>query len=448
MIIDKTKSTIRDFRKWKVYNYRWRIVLLLFFATTINYLDRSVLSILAPALQKQYKWSEVEYGYIVTTFQMAYGLGVVFAGKLLDKYGTRIIMAFAIVIWSTAGILHALASTAISFAIARFFLGLGESANFPAAIKTVAEWFPKKERALATGIFNSGSNIGAIVSPLLCPLIAIYFGWQWAFVITGMLGFIWLIFWLKMYSIPAENNKVTPEEIRHIHSDNDEVNETISWTQVVFRKETLVICLARFLTDPVWWFFLYWLPKFLDKQYHISLMQMGLPLIVIYLCADLGGIAGGWISSSLMKKGVNLNKARKIALLICALGVVPVIYVSHVSDLWIAVALISLATASHCGWIANVFTLTSDIFPKNAVGTVVGVSTFAAVVGGMLFSTLVGFLLEYTGSYILVFSIAGCAYFTAWVIIQIGMPKIKPIQFKKNKDEKISKAYRKGKASL
>lgn len=448
MAISKAKFRIKGFSNWSVYNYRWKIALLLFFATTINYLDRSVLSILAPGLQHQYQWSEVQYGYIVTAFQMAYGLGVVFTGKLLDKWGCRIIMALAVALWSLAGMLHALASTAISFALARFLLGLGESANFPAAIKTVAEWFPRKERALATGVFNSGSNIGAIVSPLLCPVIAVYFGWEWAFVFTGSLGFVWLVFWWKMYTVPEESKKVTAEEIKYINSDQTEVTTTISWRQVVLRKETIIICIARFLTDPVWWFFLYWLPKFLNKQYNITLAGIGIPLIVIYICADLGGIAGGWISSHLMKKGMSLNKARKTALLICALGVVPVIYVSHASNLWLAVALISLATASHCGWIANVFTLASDIFPKNAVGTVVGVSTFAAVLGGMLFSTSVGFLLEYTGSYVLVFSVAGCAYVAAWIIIQAGMPKITTIQLKNNKDGSISKAYSKGKTSV
>ncbi|GAB1855487.1 MFS transporter [Flavobacteriaceae bacterium MHTCC 0001] len=411
-------------------NYRWRICALLFFASTINYLDRHVLSILAPDLQAENGWSEIDYGYIVTAFQAAYGIGVIIMGRLLDKYGARMIFSIAIAVWSFAGMAHALARSAFGFGVARFMLGLGESANFPAAIKVVAEWFPKKERALATGIFNAGSMTGAIVSPLLVPWIVVNYGWQWAFIITGGVGFIWLVFWLLIYKKPEKHKKVNTLELEHIESDQtQEPEKKLGWGQVIFRKEVLIICAARFLTDPVWWFLLYWLPKFLNKNHGITISDVGIPLIVIYLSADVGSIVGGAVSSRLIQKGMALDKARKLTLLICALGVVPIIFASQTSSLWVSVALISLATASHCGWMANVYTLISDIMPKNAVASVVGVSTFSAVVGSMLVSTAIGFILDATNSYYLIFFIAGFMYLIAWFIIKFGIPVIKDLKF-------------------
>lgn len=411
-------------------NYRWRICAMLFFATTINYLDRHVISILAPQLQSNYGWSEMDYGYIVTAFQAAYGIGVIITGHLVDKFGIRIIFSIAIAVWSFAGMAHAFARSAFSFGVARFMLGLGESANFPASIKTIAEWFPKKERALATGIFNAGSNIGAIISPLLVPWIALNYGWQWAFVLTGGIGFIWLVIWLFTYKKPEEHPKVSKQELEYIESDHDVVTtQKLSWGHVIFRKEVLVICFARFLTDPVWWFLLYWLPKFLYSNHGITLTDVGLPLIAIYLFADFGSIVGGWLPSRFISKGMSLDKARKLAMLICAVCVVPIIFASQTSSLWLSVALISLATASHCGWMANMFTLMSDIFPKRAVASVVGVSTFSAVLGSMLVATGVGFILETTGSYFFIFLIAGFMYLLAWGIIKIGIPQIKTVTF-------------------
>lgn len=413
----------------RMSNYRWRICALLFFATTINYLDRHVLSILAPQLQADYGWSEIDYGYIITAFQAAYGIGVILTGRLLDRFGARLIFSIAIGTWSLAGMAHAFAGSAFSFGVARFMLGLGESANFPASIKIVAEWFPKKERALATGIFNAGSNIGAIISPLLVPWIAINFGWRWAFIVTGGIGFIWLIFWLLTYKKPREHSKISQGELQFIESDESETNQKLGWGQVVFRKEVLVICLARFLTDPVWWFLLFWLPKFLNNKFDVALIDIGIPLVVIYLSADVGSIAGGWFSSRLIKNGMPLDRARKLTLLICALGVVPIIFASQTNSEWLSIALISLATASHCGWMANVYTLISDIIPKKAVASVVGVSTFSAVLGSMLVATGVGFILETTDSYFLIFLIAGFMYILAWAIIKLGIPKIKTITF-------------------
>jgi len=411
-------------------NYRWRICALLFFATTINYLDRHVLSILAPELQSTYNLSEVDYGYIVTSFQAAYGIGVILTGYFLDKFGIKLIFSIAIALWSLAGMAHAFARNAFGFGLARFMLGLGESANFPASIKTVAEWFPKKERALATGIFNAGSNIGAMISPLLIPWIAISFGWQWAFILTGALGFIWLIFWLLTYQKPTVHKKVIPEELLHINSDGPETTLKLSWGQVIFRKEVLTICLARLLTDPVWWFLLYWLPKFLYTNHGITLTDIGLPLITVYLFADFGSIAGGWLSGRFISKGMQLDRARKLAMLICAVCVVPIVFASQTTNLWLSVALISLATASHCGWMANVYTLISDIFPKKAVASVVGVSTFSAVVGSMFVATAVGYILELTNNYFIIFLIAGFMYVIAWMVIKIGIPQIKQVEFK------------------
>ncbi len=410
-------------------NYRWKILALLFFSTTINYLDRNVLSILAPTLQKKYGWSEIDYGYIVTAFQLAYGLGVIFVGKLLDRFGNRVIFAIAILAWSLAGMGHALAKTVIGFALARFFLGLGESANFPASVKTVAEWFPKKERALATGIFNAGSNIGAILAPLLIPFVVLSYGWQWAFIFTGFLGVIWLFCWLVSYQVPEKHKKVSAVELAYINSDEPESLAKIGWLKLVVRRETITICLSRFFTDPVWWFLLYWLPKFLDKQYGVGLTGLEIPLITIYIVADLGGIAGGWLSSHYIKNGMSIDRSRKRTMLLCALCALPVIFIAQVPPLWVSIGLISLAGAAHCGWAANIFTLVSDQFPKTAVATIIGISTFAAVLGSVLVSSAVGFVLEKTGSYSLIFATMGFMYLLGWIIIKIGIPRIKSISF-------------------
>ena len=410
-------------------NYRWKILALLFFSTTINYLDRNVLSILAPTLQKKYGWSEIEYGYIVTAFQLAYGLGVIFVGKLLDRFGNRVIFAIAILAWSLAGMGHALAKTVIGFAFARFFLGLGESANFPASVKTVAEWFPKKERALATGIFNAGSNIGAILAPLLIPFVVLRYGWQWAFIFTGFLGVIWLFCWMTSYRVPEKHKKVSADELAYINSDEPEPIAKISWLKLVVRRETITICLSRFFTDPVWWFLLYWLPKFLDKQYGVGLTGLEIPLVTIYIVADLGGVTGGWLSSHYIKKGMSIDRSRKRTMLLCALCALPVIFIAQVPPLWVSIGLISLAAAAHCGWAANIFTLVSDQFPKTAVATIIGISTFAAVLGSVLVSSAIGFVLEKTGSYSLIFTTAGFMYLLGWIIIKIGIPRIKSISF-------------------
>jgi len=404
----------------KIGNYRWRIVVLLFFATTINYIDRQVLGILAPQLQLQFGWSESDYGFIIMAFQIAYAIGLISTGTLLDKIGTRLGFIISITLWSLAGMAHAAARSVFSFSMARFALGIGESANFPAAIKTVAEWFPKKERALATGIFNSGPNVGAILTPLLIPIIALKWGWQSAFVITGALGFIWLLFWILFYRKPESENRLSEKERDYILQDDREPEtEKLPWKSIITYRQTWGICIARFLTDPIWWFFLYWLPKFLNTNYHINLTNIGLPLIVIYVVSIGGSIFGGWLSSFLINRGKNPVAARKQTIFYLSLMVVPIFFASLTSSLWVAVALISMATFAHQGYAANIFTIVSDIFPKNAVGSVVGLSGFAGAIGGILFSAAVGLILEFTGSYYVIFGIASVAYLLCWLSLHL-----------------------------
>ena len=399
-------------------SYGWKICILLFFGTTINYLDRHVLSILAPELQNLYQWTEVEYSYIVTAFQVSYGIGVVVTGKLLDKFGTKWIFAIAVTLWSVAGMTHAFARSAFSFGAARFGLGIGESANFPASVKTVAELFPASERAFATGFFNAGSNVGAIIAPLLIPFIAIRYGWQMAFIITGALGFIWVIFWLLIYKKPKQELSVKTSAPARKKS----------WKQIVFRRETLTICLVRFISDPTWWFLLYWLPKFLNETKAVSIGALGLPLIVVYVMADVGSLAGGSYSSYLIKKGKEIYPSRKLALLICALIAMLLSVVGFTDNLWTAVILIGLGAAAHCGWTANIFALITDIFPAEEVGTVMGVATLSAVSGGIVLSLLTGRILALTGGYSSIFIIVGCTYIVGYLILTKLIPEIKSTQ--------------------
>jgi ACS family hexuronate transporter-like MFS transporter len=412
--------------------HRWTICALLFFATTINYMDRQVLGILAPDLGKSIGWNEAQYGNIVAAFQGAYAIGLVTMGHVLDKIGTRKGFVFAICAWSVAAMAHALARTPFGFGVARFALGLGESGNFPAAIKTVAEWFPKKERALATGIFNSGSNVGAIISPLLVPFLAIKYGWEWAFIVTGALGFIWLFFWLTLYHRPEDHPKVSQAELAYIAHDRgaDQAapNTNVPWASLLGYRQTWAFALGKFLTDPVWWFYLSWLPKFLNKTYGLTLDKIGPPLIVIYLAADFGSIGGGWLSSSLLRRGVDVNVARKTAMLVCALCVVPILFASRASNLWVAVGLISLAAAAHQGWSANLFTLVSDMFPRRAVGSVTGFGGMAGAIGGMFVASAVGWLLQTTGgNYVPLFFIGGFAYLVALAVIHALVPRLSPV---------------------
>jgi MFS transporter, ACS family, hexuronate transporter len=405
---------------------RWRVCAMLLAATTINYIDRQVLGVLAPFLQEQIGWDEIQYGYIVTAFQAAYAIGLLCAGAIIDRFGTRIGYAISIGVWSLAAMGHSLAVGVASFAAARFALGLGEAGNFPAAIKTVAEWFPRRERALAAGIFNSGSNIGAIVAPMLVPVVASRWGWQAAFLCTGALSAIWLIVWLLTYHSPEQQPGLSATELAHIRSDPDEPARRLPWAQLLRHRQTWAFVAAKFITDPIWWFFLFWLPKFLHAEYGLTLLGLGLPLIVIFVLADVGSIAGGWFAGRLIRRGWSVNRARKSAMAACALAVVPIVFAAQADNLWLAVALIGLATAGHQGWSANLFTLTSDMFPRHAVASVVGIGGFAGAVGGMLISTFTGFLLQATGSYVPVFLMAGSAYLLALAVVHALAPKLEP----------------------
>ncbi|HEV8160735.1 MAG TPA: MFS transporter, partial [Pyrinomonadaceae bacterium] len=383
-----------------------------------------VLGILATPLQKELGWSESDYGFIATAFTGAYAVGLVVVGRLMDWLGTRKGFSLAIIFWSLAAMGHAFARSAFGFGVARFALGLGEAGNFPAAIKTVAEWFPKKERAFATGIFNSGSNVGAIVAPLIVPWIAISYGWQWAFIITGAVGFVWLAFWLALYRPPEEHPRLSKAELAYIQSDPAEPVTKIPWLRLLPHRQTWAFAAGKFLTDPVWWFFLFWLPKFLNENHGLTLTGLGIPLVIIYVAADFGSIGGGYLSSALIKRGWSVNAGRKTAMLVCALCVVPIIFAVYAKDLWVAVALISLATAAHQGWSANLFTLVSDMFPRRVVGSVVGIGGFAGAVSGMLIATVTGLLLEWTGSYVPIFIFAASAYLFALLVIHLLVPRL------------------------
>jgi MFS transporter, ACS family, hexuronate transporter len=409
-------------------NFRWVICALLFFATTINYMDRQVLGLLAPLLQKTFGWTEIQYGNIVQMFFYAYALGLLVVGRFIDRVGTRIGYAVAITIWSLSAMGTSLARSIFEFGAARFMLGLGESGNFPAAIKTVTEWFPKKERALATGIFNSGTNIGAIVAPLTVPWIAVHLGWRWAFLFTGIFSATWLVLWLLLYRRPQEHPRLSANELRYIQSDPLEPETRIPWLRLLPHRQTWAFVMGKSITDPIWWFYLFWLPKFLHETHGVTLTGLGPPLVAIYLAADFGSIGGGWLSSSLLKRGWNVNRARKGTMLICALCVAPVLFVSQVKGLWPAVAIIGLATAAHQGWSCNLFTLVSDMFPRRAVASVVGMGGFGGAVGGLCIAWLVSHLLQWTHSYVVVLFMAGSAYIFALLVIQVLAPRLEPAQ--------------------
>jgi len=407
--------------------FRWVIIALLFFATTVNYIDRQILGILAAPLQKEIGWSEAQYGFIVTAFQAAYAIGLLAFGWAIDWMGTRRGYVISITWWSLAAMAHALAATPFGFGIARFLLGFGEAGNFPAAVKTVAEWFPRRERALAVGLFNCGSNIGAILTPLLVPWIALRLGWRAAFLLTGASGLIWVAAWWRLYRSPSVHPRVSPAELAHIQSDHEESQAGVPWGQLLRYRQTWALILARFLTDPVWWFYLYWVPKFLYTQHGLTLDRIGPPLVAVYLAADAGSIFGGWLSSMLIRRGWSVNAARKLAILACALMVVPVTMAARVSNVWAAVAVLGLATAGHQGWASNMFAMISDIYPKNAVSTVTGISGFGGSVGGMLVASAVGLILQFTGSYVAIFAWAGFSYLFILGLIQIMIPRIEPV---------------------
>ena len=404
--------------------YRWRICTLLFFVTTLIYLERQVLGVLAPELERVIGWDEIQYGNIVMAFQMAYALGMLLSGRFLDVVGPRIGYALAIAVWTLATSGQSLARSVLAFAMARFVLGLAEAPNFPAAIKTVAEWFPNKERALATGIFNSGANIGAIVAPATAPWVAAHFGWQWAFVFLGVLSAIWIVPWAVTYRQPERHPRLSATELAYIQSDPQEAAVRVPWVRLVPHRQTWAFLVGKFLTDPIWWFFLYWLAKFLNQQYGLTRTGLGWPLVIVYTGSMVGSVCGGWLPAKFLKMGWSLNRARKTAMLICAVAVLPVTFAATGGKLWLTVALVSLATAAHQGWSANLFTLPSDTFPKQAVASVVGIGGFGGAVGGMLIATLTGLVLERTHSYVPMFVMASLAYLVAIAIIHLVLPTL------------------------
>jgi len=431
---------------------RWIICTLLLFAATINYVDRQIIGILKPDLAKEFGWADERiYAGIVFSFQLAYAIGMLLAGRFIDRIGLRVGFTFFIIVWSLAAAGHAVAhklpdfsipalvidakiglafitlsGAAAGFAVMRFLLGLGEAGNFPAAIKTVAEWFPKRERALATGIFNSGTNVGALLAPITVPWLTLKYGWEWAFLITGAVGFGWVLWWWVAYRTPEQHPKLSKKELAYIRSDPPDQGARIKWRTLVGHRQTWAFSLGKFMTDPVWWLYLFWIPDFLNRNHGLDLKTIGLPLVVIYLVADVGSIGGGWISSRLIKMGWTTNRARKTALLICALCVVPIIFASQASNLWVAVGLVAIAAAAHQGWSANLFTLTSDMFPRHAVGSVVGMGGMSGAVGGMVLSLIVGEVLQRTGSYQVLWFIAGSAYLVALLVIHLLVPRLEP----------------------
>jgi ACS family hexuronate transporter-like MFS transporter len=428
-----------------VGRYRWVICGLLFLAATINYVDRQVIGMLKSTLQPQFGWSEIDYGDIVFSFQLAYAIGFMFAGRLMDRVGTKRGFALALALWSAAAVAHAAATTigpvasallgviglhysasVAGFITARFALGLGESGNFPAAIKTVAEWFPRSERAFATGLFNAGTNIGAIITPLVVPAIAVRFGWRWAFVATGMVGFAWLVLWWSSYDPPDHHRRVGSAELAHIRSDPPDPVVHVGWSTLLPHRQTWAVAMAKFLTDPIWWVYLFWIPDFFSRKFNLSLLDLGPPIVVVYLVSDAGSVFGGWLSSTLIERGWTTNQARKTAMLTCAVAVVPIVGASSADSLWTAVALISIAAAAHQGWSANVYTLASDMFPRQAIGSVIGFAGMSGAVGGMLIAKITGYVLETTGSYLPVFTIAGTTYLITLAVVHALVPKLEP----------------------
>jgi MFS transporter, ACS family, hexuronate transporter len=407
--------------------FRWVICAILFFGISKNYMDRSVLGVLKATLQHDLGWNEIDYGHLVFAFQSAYAVGMLVVGRFIDRVGTRIGYGLAMVFWSLASMGHALCGSLLSFGFARAALGLGESGAFPASMKTVTEWFPQKERALATGIFNAGTNVGAIMTPLIVPWITIHLGWRWAFLITGAIGFLWVLLWMAVYRKPEEHPQCSVGELGYIRSDGEKPTVRVPWTRLLAYRQTWAFLIAKFLTDPIWWFYLFWVPGFFQQRHGLNLTQIGLPIVVVYLISDAGSIAGGWLSSQLIKRGFSVNGGRKLAMLICAVCVVPIVYAYRTESLWGTVLLVGLAAAAHQGFSANLFTTPSDMFPGQAVASVVGIGGMAGAVGGMLIANIVGHVLQATGSYLVPFFIAGTAYLIALGVLHLIVPRLQPV---------------------
>jgi ACS family hexuronate transporter-like MFS transporter len=413
--------------------YRWVICALIFAEITINYVDRMVFGLLAPELQKIFTWSNSDYTNIAFWFEIGYAIGLAFVGRFLDRVGTRWGLALSLIAWCLASIMHAGMSTIAGFCLARLLLGISESGAYPGATKATAEWFPRRERALVAGFFNSGSNVGAIIAPLTVPWLFINYGWQWAFIGTGGLGLIWVVFWLAWYREPAKHPRVSKAELAHILSDPpDTILELIPWRRILATRQAWAFIMGKFFTDAIWRWYLYLLPLFFSQHFDLNIKQFVPDFLVIYLMADVGSIGGGWLSSHLLKRGWSVNAARKTAMLVCVLGVLPVTLATQVSSLWMAIVLVGLATASHQGWSSNLYTSISDMFPKHAVATVAGIGGTAGAIGAILLLKLTSVLFDSSASnnqtYTVLFIIAGAAYLAALGCFHFLVPKLAPVK--------------------
>ena len=416
--------------KRTVANLRWYICGLLFFATTVCYIDRQILGFLKPVIAKDLGWSESDYGWVVFGFMLAYAIMNPVSGRVIDWLGTRTGYALAATVWGLASMSHAFARNALEFGLARFALGIGEAANFPAAVKAVADWFPRRERALATGIFNSGTNAGTMLGATIAPFVAWHFGWRWTFIVTGSLDIVWIAAWLLVFRQPREHSLLSEAEHALIESDREPAQTgKVRYARLIEQRQTWGFVIAKFLTDPVWWFYLYWVPGYLNAAFHLDLSHLGPPVIVIYAASTVGSVFGGWMSGSLLKRGWAVTPARKTVMLVCALAVVPVVFVQYAhGQLWIAVTLLCLATAAHQGWSSNLFTVPSDVFPRSAVGSVVGLGQMGGALGGVLVAPAVGYWLRFSHSaYGPVFFVLGFMYLLAMAILHLLVPKLEPV---------------------
>ncbi|HUB50834.1 MAG TPA: MFS transporter [Terracidiphilus sp.] len=413
----------------RIGNVRWTICAMIFAATSINYMDRQVLGLLKPTLEHSIGMTEVSYGYVVDAFQLAYALGLIASGWFVDKVGTRIGYVVIMATWSLSAMAHSLANTVWQFGIARFFLGLGESGNFPCAIKTVAEWFPQKERSLATGIFNSGTNLGAVLAPLIVPWITIHFGWHAAFLTTGIFSLVWIFWWYGKYRKPADHPTLTGRELRHIYQEAAEkMGPATPWAKLLGIRQTWAFALAKLITDPIWWFYLFWMPSYFASRFNLDLSHLGLPLILVYNASAVGSICGGWLPSLFRKFGFNAVRARLSAMFMCACLVVPVFAINYVKSEWAAIGLLGLAAAAHQGWSANLFSTTGDMFPRSAVGSVTGIGGMAGSVGGILLSTSAGYIIEFTHSYASLFVLAASVYLIGFVVLCTLAPGLRKVE--------------------
>jgi len=406
--------------------FRWNICALLFMATVIAYIDRNVLSNLERDLRDVIHWDKVQYSWITASFQAAYAISMVWAGRLTDRLGTRKAFAMAIVLWSVAAMLPGAATSVLTFGLAMFVLGLGEAANFPACIKTVSEWFPRKERALATGIFNSGANAGAILAPLLVAPLKDLVGWRGTFVVTGATGFIWLVFWLWLYRKPEEHKSVSAKELANIQSEPPQKIQSVPYSRIIPSRETWAFAVAKAMSDPIWWFYLFWLPSYLRETFNLDIHGNRAPLVIAYGISTIGSVYGGWLSGFFLRRGSSLNRARKTAMGICAVGVLPVLYAPFSHNLWIVVGLVGLAMAAHQGWSANLFTVPSDLFPKAAVASVVGFGGMIGSAAGVLFQLMTGYVVQWTHSYIPIFVACGVSYSIGLFLMHLLTPKMEP----------------------